>query len=333
MKIWTIIIREDIMKNLSSHWLILILISLFLVACNREGVAGFSPDNRFVAVITNSGQLYTTNLDGTVVNVIEPRGINTNFDVSFDPASNRILYVSQNSICSALVNGTERLCPWLDMPAGATAGFLSFLPNGNFILVYQEGNQGHMRIYQSNGALIPQLNQGDIDHIFATANSYQVKRGSEGTEWFVTPHRATPQQPVRWAIIQGTRVRLYNASTTLEGPSDLGNLSENAVNLLQRRDIADMTSGLLSPDGSKVLLRIEDPQQRFNLYLIDLAVANSNPVTLVTNANFRVQYGFSPDGQEIVYESNVGGTSVWIANADGSNPRNLADNASFPDWH
>jgi Tol biopolymer transport system component len=43
---------------------------------------------------------------------------------------------------------------------------------------------------------------------------------------------------------------------------------------------------------------------------------------------------WSPDGTRIVYdsESPEGGDGIWVANADGSDPRKLIDNGSVPAW-
>jgi hypothetical protein len=74
----------------------LLMIATFLASCNNEGVAGFSPQNAYVAVITNTKRLYATSLDGTIT---YPLHINdeilTGFDVTFDPAGERILYAYQ----------------------------------------------------------------------------------------------------------------------------------------------------------------------------------------------------------------------------------------------
>ena len=66
--------------------------------------------------------------------------------------------------------------------------------------------------------------------------------------------------------------------------------------------------------------------------MLDLATNAGSFVQLVNNANFRVQFAFSPNGSELVYESNADSRSMWTANADGTNPRMLADGASLPDW-
>jgi Tol biopolymer transport system component len=104
---------------------------------------------------------------------------------------------------------------------------------------------------------------------------------------------------------------------------------------LAGRDQNDITSGVVSPDGSKLAFRTRvgtNPNYFYGLYVLDLATNTGSFVQLVNNAPFRVLYAFSPDSTGLVYESNIDGRSVWIANSDGSSARKLADGASLPDW-
>lgn len=311
---------------------ILICAAAILAGCMNEGLTGYSPQNDYVAIVTNNRRLYTTNMDGTATNPIEQGEINPNFNVSFDPAGNLLLYAVQNNVCIAASTGDERNCPWFPLPEGANAGILSFLPNRQFMLAYQTGQQHVMNIYNEDGTLNTERSQDNIQHFFFTANAYEPRRDSNGTQWYVNPYRAAQQGALRWVIVQEGVARLYNAITGFEGPQNLGRVNGDALNLLPDRDLRDVTSAALSPDGTKVLFRTT-VGGRYNLYLVNLAVDNAPVVTLVNQADFRPQYAFSPDSSQLVYESNIAGRSVWIATADGSNPRMLAENTSLPEWN
>jgi Tol biopolymer transport system component len=102
---------------------------------------------------------------------------------------------------------------------------------------------------------------------------------------------------------------------------------------LAGRDLTDITSGAVSPDGDTLVFRTGGDDSLYSLYAMDLTRSDGSFVQLVDGANFRLDYSFSPDGNELAYESNAAGRSVWVANADGSERRQLAVNASLPEWN
>jgi len=312
--------------------------ALLLAACNLEGVASFSPNNDRVAVVTKVGSQYrldTTDASGgnpvKIADNIQPA-----FDVSFDPLGTSLLYAANNQLCTAAPGGGSNTCP-VTLGGSVGGGFLSFLPDGDYIFAYRSGSQWQMDIYQP-GAAGPHQSDTGIDQFFLTSDAYKVKRGSKGTQWYLNLYeKPSGQRNLRWVIIKANQAIMYNAAGSLEGPTPLPRVINSAVqNALKDRDQTDITSGVISPDGTKLVFRTRtgtDPNYTYGLYALDLAVNTGSFVQLVTNANFRNQFAFSPNGQELVYESNDGGRSVWLANADGSNPRKLADGGTLPDWH
>jgi Tol biopolymer transport system component len=313
------------------------LLALLLAACNLEGVASFSPNNDRVAVVTKVGSQYrleTTDASGGNPVKIEDN-IQAAFDVTFDPLGTKLLYAANNQLCTADPGGGGKSCP---VTLGSTSGgFLSFLPDGDYIFAYRTGPQWQMDIYQP-GAAGPHQSDTGVDQFFLTSDAYKVKRGSNGTQWYIKLfEKPSGQRNLRWVIIKATQAIMYNAAGSLEGPTPLPRVVNSAVqNALKDRDQTDITSGVISPDGTKLVFRTRtgtDPNYTYGLYALDLNVNTGSFVQLVTNANFRVRFAFSPSGQELVYESNDGGRSVWLANADGSNPRKLADGGTLPDWH
>jgi len=311
--------------------------TLLLVACNLEGVVSFSPNNDRIAVVTTVGsdhRLYTTDSNGGNPVKLEDNYMYA-FDVTFDPLGTRLLYADDNKVCTVGATGGSKACP-VNLPGGVSTGFLSYLPNGDYILVYQSGGFWQMQVYQPAAAL-PYKTEANVDHFFLTSDAYEVKRGSSGTQWYLSPYdKPGGQQNLRWVIVRGAVASMYNAAGSLEGPTALPREINSAVRTaLADRDQTDITSGVISPDGTKMAFRTRtgtDPNYTYALYVLDLSVNTGSFAPLVNNANFRIQFAFSPTGQELVYESNDSGRSVWIANSDGTNPRKLSDNGSLPDW-
>src|SRR5579859_1220505 len=314
------------------------LLAVLLTACNLEGVAAFSPNNDRVAVVTKVGSQYhleTTDASGGNPVKIEDN-LSGAFDVSFDPLGTKLLYAANSKLCTTDPVGGGSNCP-VTLGGSIGGGFLSFLPDGDYIFAYRSGTQWQMDIYQP-GAAAPHQSDNAIDQFFLTSEAYKVKRGSKGTQWFLKPYeKPSGQRNLRWVIIKSNQAIMYNAAGSLEGPTPLSRVINSAVqNALKDRDQTDITSGVISPDGTKLVFRTRtgtDPNFIYGLYALDLNVNTGSFVQLVANANFRIQFAFSPSGQEVVYESNDGGHSVWLANADGSNPRKLADGGTLPAWH
>lgn len=321
------------MKHYYSFGILLIIGALLLAACNNEGLAAFSPTNDRALIVTNSTHLYSTDIGGSSATKLETDGILPGFDVTFDPFGTKVLYAKTGSICLVNAGGGGQSCP-VSLPSGVTGGFLSFLPDGDFVFIYKSGDVWEMRIFRTDGGLV--TSDGSINQFFLAMDAYKVKRGANGREWYMRPYnKPSGSQSLRWVITRGTQAIMYNAGGTLQGPIVLAREINSAVQTaLAGRDQLDITSGAISPDGTKMVFRTGDQDHpAYSLYALDLSTNSGSFIQLVTNANFRIQFDFSPDGSELVYESNFDGRSVWIAKADGTNARKLADNAALPDWH
>lgn len=87
----------------------------------------------------------------------------------------------------------------------------------------------------------------------------------------------------------------------------------------------------VSPNGQKFIFSKYDESVPQDLYLSDINGRNQRPI--LTRSGFIRRLSWSPDGQYITYESIDGRhTSLWIANADGTDSRLLANNAIEAVW-
>lgn len=324
------------MNRLFFFTLMLLLFAGVLVACNNEGVAAFSPGNDYVAVITNNKRLFTSTIDGSIEYPIHYDTLLTGFNVSFDPTGSRLLYGAlvddQSSICVSDPQGYSEICPWITLPENTFAGVLSFLPNGQFIVAYQIDEKWELRVYEPDGALDRVNSMSAIDHLLLSSEAYKVKRNTSGREWYLTPYKAGIIHPLRFIVVQRGIASLSTPEDNFGVPREFDRFDPAVARLLTLTDEQDITSVVLSPDGNSLALRTKD-EDNYSLFVVDLAATSSQPINLVRNANFRIQFDFSPDGSQLVYESNVDGRSIWLTDADGENPHKMADNASFPEWH
>lgn len=302
-----------------------------LIACNREGVAGFAPGGDRVAIIRDETSLYTTDANGGDAALIS-QSLDPAFGATFSPDGSEILYMdtAAGGLCRApAAGGGQPVCAALDLDDSA-GGLVSFLPDGSVLLAAQRqgNNRYRMTTFDSNWEAVHDEN--NIEHFFVTANAFKPKRGEEGREWYLRPH----EENIRLVITRGSVAYAYTVTANgLAGPDQLPvNLRPGIRRAFEDRDVRDSTSGLLAPDGQTIAVRTGDDDEGYSLYVLDLMQADGALVELVEDVDFRVQFVFSPDGSEIAYESDEDGGSIWLASADGRNQRPLAENASLPDW-
>ncbi len=321
------------MKRSVRPLLVVVVAALaLLAACNREGVGGFAPGGGRVAIVRGEERLYTTNADGGDAVLITDDLVSA-FSTTFSPDGGTILYVDaeDEAVCRTAADGSgPRDCVVLPLEA-TNGGILTYLPDGTVLLGYEaEDSRFRMLIFDAEWQ--PLHDVTGIDHFFISRNAYKEKRGEGGAEWFMTPHGAG--QPLRWVITRDEEALAYSATAAgVEGPTTLpAPVSAAMQDALEGRPAGDLTSGAVSPDGGALVFRTLEPGNRYSLYVVSMMQANGDLVQLVERARFRVGYTFSPDGSQIAYESGEGGRSIWIAGADGSNPRQIAGAAALPGW-
>ena len=316
-----------------SRWHLLIFaFSLFLAGCISEGVAGFSPGNRWVAVITNDAHLYTTDLNGNDPVLVDTQPV-LGFGTSFNPSGDQILYALQSGVCLGNARATQTCSqPILPIPNGASLGEMTFLPGGQVLVVYGSPQNWTLDIYPPQGGE-PVVSETGINAFFLNPGSFIAGSGPGGGEFFLTPYTSGNQ---RLAYTQGSQVFSLVLSPNLEGPTPLGSLSAAAADVINRSNQQDITARVLSPDGRHAAVRTQEGEgagATYGLYTLDLANPDAQPITLVSGANFFLQFAFSPNGDYITYESNQDTLSIFIAGAGGENPSKLVNGASSPTWH
>ena len=125
---------------------------------------------------------------------------------------------------------------------------------------------------------------------------------------------------------------MYEASSTLNGPFVLPRTLNTAVrDALAQRDLRDITSGAISPDDGTMVFRTKT--NTFALYLLKLNTQEGTFEPLITGADSGPNYAFSPDGQELVYDSGVAGGAVRIVNVVNGVSRILTSDGALPSWH
>lgn len=98
---------------------------------------------------------------------------------------------------------------------------------------------------------------------------------------------------------------------------------EEKMRVLEHQYVFTSVTGIPSPDGTKLLfLRVEegeDEKTLFTLYLIDLK-SDNEPFVLSTETEWQPGFSFSPDGNQILFESNRdGGRAGFLADVNGEN--------------
>lgn len=96
--------------------------------------------------------------------------------------------------------------------------------------------------------------------------------------------------------------------------------------------------GTISPDGNRLFLLRAVPggggKDLHSLYLIDLT-SDETPQVLSSETEWIPSYAFSPDGQQILFESNLyDGRALYLADADGGDIHPIVEqDALNPCWH
>jgi len=114
-------------------------------------------------------------------------------------------------------------------------------------------------------------------------------------------------------------------------PEELASQVEVKIRQQRAEYVASTLSMNFSPDGTKLLVTSAGPGDRYFLDLVDLTTG-VGPLTLSTTTGWIPSSSFSPDGQQILFESDLpfdsnrgGGRLLYLANSDGSDKHRVVD--------
>jgi TolB protein len=135
---------------------------------------------------------------------------------------------------------------------------------------------------------------------------------TKGNEILLTPRFSPNSQEITYAAIgtEASRVYLYNIDTgQKEIVGDFPNMS---------------FAPRFSPDGQKVVMSLQSEDGRnSNIFEMDLRSKQMRQITNVDAINTAPSY--SPDGSQITFESDRGGTQqIYVMGADGSGQNRIS---------
>lgn len=113
------------------------------------------------------------------------------------------------------------------------------------------------------------------------------------------------------------------------GTENIYIMNANGTGLTHLASGTDLRGCAFSKDGSKLAFAS-------NLDLYAVPSAGGFAVLIASNPGTDQSPCYNPDGQKIAFARNTDGRlQVWVANADGSNPQQLTDEADgcgWPSW-
>ena len=306
----------------------LLVIALALAACNQEGLGRFAPNNSRASIVTNSGKLYTSDVNGGDVQFITG-DIFIGFGSSLSPFGDTLVFMRNSDKNIVSVNSRGGSATAL-VAGSANRGLVTFIPSGEVLYYIFDGTWYSITTMNPNNGVMSLFIPG-LDQVFLTQSSFKPKLDGNGTEFITRPYGSG-----NFALVttSGPTAAVYIATGTgLSGPTNLARTVNVALqNVFAGRNAVDITSGVVSNDGHKLILRTEmgDPKM-YSLYAIDFDT-NADPVQLVTNWDRRPVTSFAPESHEVVFDCPEGGGAVCLYDFDTGQRSTLLGNASAPLW-
>ncbi len=267
-----------------------------------------------------------------MVKVAEP--VATAFDVSLSPFGDTLAYVRQDTFgvyTQPATGGPASLL--FTLPVSPSQGILSFIPSGEVLVLFQEVSGSYTLNVFSPAGGDPKVSVPGISQAFVAQAALKPRRGSNGGEFMLKPYGLSA---INMVLAVGGELRLYSAGAGgFVGPTLLPrSVDATLQGLLALRPADDVTSGLLSADGRRLLLRTRDGAGH-GLYAVNLDVT-SGPVALVTGAGSPPGYTFAPAtatgpaAHQAVYEAGGG---LTLYDFDTGVSTRLTEGAFSPGWH
>jgi WD40 repeat protein len=313
---------------------VLLAAALLVAACNNEGVGSFSPAGDRLTLVRGGTQLFSVAVDGGSQAQISDK-LNLGMSTTFSPFGDKIAYMDNTGdifVVNTTGGGAQQV-----FDGGATVGLLSFVPSGHLVYVQAVGSEYTMhKILPGSSPTTVDLVPGNVQQLFVSQPAIKVKRGTGNAQFVILPYgESGAQSRLVFVATQGTQAYKFTATQTdIVGPELLPRTITPALeaNLFETRNIQDVTSAAISPDGTKLVVRTGPNEGPWSLWALDLST-NEPWIQLALGAGFPPVYAFSPDGSALVFESNrEGGRAVYLANANGTGIRKLAEGAMTPGW-
>ena len=322
---------------------VLFIASLCLSACIPSGVADISPNGERLAIV-NSNDVYVYSKGGQGPDYYAFLA-DTRYEPVLAPDGNAVVYVDRGGrLTYQPIGGTPRvLIPNSVSQPGP--GVISFLPDGR-LLFFNAGSTFDRDLYifeLTNGQTLLRLT--GISQVFIGVNAIETKKSST----FVSPYAAGRidlsqlQQfnlvMLPTACLIETKTCFFSYTFDASGFHDNGPLPRvydtDTQIFFSRRIDDDLTSGVLTPDGKNLVLRmrsISNADSAQSLYLVDLT-SNAPPVAIVENEPGRPDYSISPDGSVIAYEESINGVAfVRLYNLATGERTDLGPGSLDPQW-
>ncbi|GAB1583220.1 MULTISPECIES: Tol-Pal system beta propeller repeat protein TolB [Phyllobacteriaceae] len=145
---------------------------------------------------------------------------------------------------------------------------------------------------------------------------------TDGRDLVLTPRFSPNRQEITYMSFAGGRPRVYLLQLDTGQREIVGNFPGMTI------------APRFSPDGQKVIMSLLQDDGSANIYTMDL---RSRMTTRLTSSSaIDTAASYSPDGTQIVFESDRGGRpQIYVMGADGSNPRRISfgdGNYSTPVW-
>jgi serine/threonine protein kinase len=285
----------------------------------------WSPDGKLIAFHSgrDGGGLFLMDASGGNLRKLCPLG----FHPAWSPNGRQIAYSSVELARLRGARGLRRSQIWLyDLSTGQNRKLIPdaslhdgiqpvWSPNGKHIAFWGTTSSGATQIYSLN----PQSNAEPT--ILVKSGSF---RSPEGRVW--NPVWSPSGRHLSWFNDKGGAVSLLRASID----SASATLTSQPARI--PLPITDASFFTFSPDGRQIAYTLE--ADHFNIEKLPFDPASRSvvgpPVSLTSGPNSFVRPRVSPDGQQIVFESQAKG-DLWLARADGAAPQLLVsgDKANF----
>ncbi len=310
------------------HKFVIGLLSVFLAACGGVGISGYSATSELVTIVDFDGLYAVSQADGAVIYLSDD--VNPHYGtlviddlIVFVDSDGRLLTVPSTG-GDATELREERVSP--------DSGFIFALPSKEVLLLDERvvgGNRYAQVIDPTTGQIVNQIE--GIAGVFI-ADAAIVERTNEAG-WY-TPALADGQlRLIFQAEDDPDLLFLYSAYRDGFAFDEVlpRELSENDRALLDLRNLTDLRSGVLTPDGRNLILHTETESAPITHGLWLLPLDSDAPArNLYTGLGEPPDFAVSPLANQVAYTSSAG--VLEILDIDSGTVTQLPAGAIAPDW-